>query len=224
MVWEWGIALGLLVVGIGIVNAYNLLDGLDGLALGTGLLAASPFFFAAWQGRSPGGIAITLAFLAAGTGLLRGNLHPARIFLGDAGSLLLGGVVFAVPLYGPHDIRLTDPNLVGAYFAVVLGVPCIDMLMVMWGRFRRGVPLTRGDRTHLHHRLQRAGFSHEGAVGIIHLAMGLLVLLHTLLVATHRPMWWIAFASPLWIAGYVLLARLERHGSATINQGVRHAS
>lgn len=218
------LAVTLLVAGVGVVNAYNLLDGLDGLALGTGLLAASPFFLAAWQGEATGGIAISLAFLAAGTGLLRGNLHPAKIFLGDAGSLLLGGIVFALPLFAFGESRMPVDDLWGAYLPVLLGVPCVDMVVVMWGRHRRGAPMFKGDRTHLHHRLQRVGLSHEASVGVIHLAMSLLVLMHVALVATHRSSWWIAPAALLWIGGYAFLARLEKKATSSCPEGVHHAA
>ena len=82
----------------------------------------------------------------------------------------------------------------------------------------------RGDRTHLHHRLQRVGLSHEASVGVIHLAMSLLVLMHVALVATHRSTWWIAPAALLWVGGYAFLARLEKKATSSCPEGVHHAT
>lgn len=216
----WG---GMLVVGLGVVNAFNLLDGLDGLALGAGLLAASPYFLIAWWSGSGSGVAIALAFLAAGTGLLRGNLHPARIFLGDAGSLLVGGLLFTLPLWALPMDRPTLPVAIEHLLPVLLGLPVVDMVVVVFGRWRRGFSPLRGDRTHLHHRLQRVGLSHEDAVGWIHLAMATTCLVQVLLVAWSRPLWWMVLLVPFWGLGYALLGRQEQRLLAPRPEGVRHA-
>jgi UDP-GlcNAc:undecaprenyl-phosphate GlcNAc-1-phosphate transferase len=221
---EWLYAVILLIAGIGVVNAYNLLDGLDGLALGTGLLAATPFFVVSWQGNSTSGVAITLAFLSAGTGLLRGNLYPAKIFLGDAGSLLVGGLIFSLPLYGMQQGGGIDESVLIAFIPIVLGVPCIDMAIVMWGRLRSGSPMFRGDRTHLHHRLQRLGFSHEVTVGIIHLIMTLLVMLQLLINSLKISPLWYSIIAVIWILGYAILYRFEKKNTSIQTRGVHHAA
>jgi UDP-GlcNAc:undecaprenyl-phosphate GlcNAc-1-phosphate transferase len=106
---------------------------------------------------------------------------------------------------------------------VLLGVPVVDMVVVVFGRWRRGAALLHGDRTHLHHRLQRVGFSHEGAVGLIHLAMALVCMLQVLLASSSRPLWWMLALVPVWLVGYGLLGRFEKRVVPARSEGVRHA-
>lgn len=211
----WGLVF---VFCVGAVNAFNLVDGLDGLALGLGLLTVTPYFLLAWGRSDLVGTAVALGFAAGATGMLRGNLHPARIFLGDAGSLLIGGTVVALALAAmPHRGELT----VGQFemlAPLAVGVPVIDMLAVMLLRLRRGLPLFQGDRNHLHHRLLRLGLPHEAVVGTIHAAMAMVLLFQILLWKIHASWWWMLALLPGWILAYAVLGRLERRAARLVHE------
>ena len=214
----------LVVLGVGIVNAFNLIDGLDGLALGIGILSTTPFFLRGWMDSDHLQVAFALAFLAAATGLLKGNLHPAKIFLGDAGSLQVGCIVFAFALQGqaaPGDGNLSR---IGELAPLLVGIPFVDMVVVMRSRIGRGVPVFQGERTHIHHRLLKAGHSHESTVGILHAATGVLSLFEAVLVVAGIPLVWTLLALPLWIPVYRLASQQNPVTNATTNEGaISHA-
>lgn len=143
-----------------IINAYNLIDGLDGIA--AGLAAISSFLLAVWMfmlGHSGGMVVILLIFCASCLGFLRYNFSPARIFMGDTGSMFLG-LFFAYisMLYSTKHVTITS-------FLVPLaaiGVPIFDVFLAVWRRFfRRFIQkdpdssIMRGDHDHLHHRIQK---------------------------------------------------------------------
>ncbi|MFN3535281.1 MAG: glycosyltransferase family 4 protein, partial [Desulfatiglandales bacterium] len=142
----------------GVMNAINLSDGLDGLAAGKCLIcAAYLFIFAYVSGHYLFAILLTAVFGAL-LGFLAFNTHPARLFMGDSGSLSLGftmgvttvGIVQAS--YG-HPIKPIS-------MAMVLALPIFDTLVVMGRRLLTGKSILSPDKTHFHHLLLRAGFSH----------------------------------------------------------------
>jgi len=166
---------------VAMVNAVNLIDGLDGLAAGMVAIAAAAFF--AYMVRSPGGdvgpsTAALLSAVAAGTaiGFLPWNFHPARIFMGDSGALLLG-LVLAVATISGVGRNLEGPS--GGDLAVVaipvvvpllvLAVPFLDVLLAIARRFRRGIGIAHADKEHIHHRLLDIGHSHRQAVLLMYL-------------------------------------------------------
>lgn len=207
----WDVAIGAIavLVGVGVVNAFNLIDGLDGLALGLGLLVATPLFLSNWGSGDMVGVALALAFVSACIGLLKGNLYPARIFLGDAGSLLIGGVIFALALRMPGSGVEPLPPMLSGLVPLAACVPVVDMLVVMGRRRMRGQGMFQGDRTHLHHRLQRVGMAHEEVVGWIHGAMSLVVLVQLGLRMLGASDYWILATLMFWVPVYLLLSRLE---------------
>jgi UDP-GlcNAc:undecaprenyl-phosphate GlcNAc-1-phosphate transferase len=164
------------------MNAVNLVDGLDGLAAGLVAIAALAFF--AYMVRSPGGdleasTAALLSALAAGAaiGFLPWNFHPAKIFMGDSGSLLLG-LVLAVAtvsgvgrnLQGPSGGELAVIAIpVVAIPVLVLAVPLLDELLAIIRRVRRGTGIGHADKEHIHHRLMEIGHSHRQAVLLMYL-------------------------------------------------------
>jgi UDP-GlcNAc:undecaprenyl-phosphate GlcNAc-1-phosphate transferase len=156
---------------VGATNALNLSDGLDGLAGGSALLClvATALLGATVGNQQVVGIAIAAA--GAVLGFLRYNTHPARVFMGDAGSQVLGFVsaVLAVTLTQDPAVPLS-----AALPLLLLGMPIIDTAMVMTGRVLAGHSPFRADRNHLHHRLLRAGLRHRGAVMVIYLLQALL--------------------------------------------------
>lgn len=172
---------------IGIANAVNLIDGLDGLAAGVVAIAAGTF---AVYGDvlmnadiiGEGNIGPLLASLACGMclGFLPYNVHPARIFMGDGGALLLGLVMAAGTMAVGGSVD--EPFSGQAFFfyaplvipLVILGVPLIDMAWAVVRRAARGGSVTRADKEHLHHRLMRLGHGQRRSVAILWAWTGLL--------------------------------------------------
>ncbi len=161
----WGIPLTLLWV-VGITNMLNLIDGLDGLAAGISSIAATALFFVALQKGQATVALYTVALTGSALGFLRYNFNPARIFMGDAGSMFLGFVLAAVSiqgaLKGATTIALSIP-------AVALGVPIFDTVFAIIRRFHNGKPIYMADKGHLHHRLLALGLSQRQAVLLVYL-------------------------------------------------------
>ena len=172
-----------------LTNAMNFVDGLDGLAAGIGLIAAASigaFSLGQLDSRSsvdsypPVLIAATLA--GACLGFLPHNFQPARIFMGDSGSMLIGLMLAAATTSasgrvetrstGPSDtLALLSPLLV---VAAVLFVPMLDLVLAVLRRTRAGLHPFHPDKMHLHHRLLEIGHSQRRAVLLVYLWAGLL--------------------------------------------------
>jgi UDP-GlcNAc:undecaprenyl-phosphate/decaprenyl-phosphate GlcNAc-1-phosphate transferase len=171
------VALTLLWV-VGITNAMNLLDNMDGLSGGIGAIAAAFFLLmAAMSGQYLVG-ALAAALLGACIGFLVYNVNPASIFMGDAGSLFLGFTLAAVGI----KLRFPD-NVVFVTWMVpvlALGLPIFDTTLVFVSRLRRGLnPLTHPGKDHVSHRLVGAGMTHREAVLTLYLvccALGVLAM------------------------------------------------
>ncbi|MGH3564821.1 MAG: glycosyltransferase family 4 protein [Pseudonocardia sp.] len=176
---------------VALVNAMNFVDGLDGLAAGIGLIAATAVgVFAIGLVRqngndpsaySPALIAAVLA--GACLGFLPHNFNPARIFMGDSGSMLIGLMLAAATTSASGRISFnadTDGSDVLALFAplivlaAVVFVPLLDLLMAVVRRTRAGMSPFSPDKMHLHHRLLEIGHSHRRAVLLIYLWAGVL--------------------------------------------------
>lgn len=142
---------------VAITNALNLLDNMDGLAAGVAVIASTTYFvIAASEGDYLVG-SLAAALAGASLGFLRHNYPPARIFLGDAGSLMLGFLLSALALkldlVGETGLtRLVIP-------ALILGVPIFDTLLVIIARVRDGRPIFVGGTDHSSHRLTELGLS-----------------------------------------------------------------
>ena len=151
---------------IGATNAVNLADGLDGLAGGMALLCLGALALLALTVGNPFVGSVALVITGATLGFLRFNTHPARVFMGDSGSQILG---FSAAVL---SVCLTqDPlaPLSSALPLLLLGVPVIDTLMVMTQRLLTGHSPFRADSNHIHHRLLALGFDHHEAVMMIYL-------------------------------------------------------
>ena len=137
---------------LAITNAFNLIDIMDGLASGVGLISAL-FLAVVAAGRGREEVGTLLAGLAGSlAGFLRYNFEPARIYLGDTGSLFVGLMLGALAMNNSYTSR----NLVASVSPVViLGVPLFDMLFVMFIRWRRGIPVMRGSPDHFPLRLRK---------------------------------------------------------------------
>jgi N-acetylglucosaminyldiphosphoundecaprenol N-acetyl-beta-D-mannosaminyltransferase len=145
---------------VGVTNAVNLIDGLDGLAAGIGVAAASALAVISAQAGNAPATFIAIAAVGALIGFLFFNVNPASIFMGDTGSLFLGALLAVLGLLPRAGTGKTP--LVA--LAVVLAIPIADTVLAMARRFARGAPIFSADREHLHHRLIDQGFSQRQAV------------------------------------------------------------
>jgi len=156
---------------VGVTNAFNLLDNMDGLSSGVALIAATFFaLMAALSGQNYVG-ALAAAIVGASLGFLIYNFNPASIFMGDSGSLFLGFVLSAIAI----KLRFPDNVTFVTWMipALVLGVPLFDTTLVFISRLRRRRnPLTTPGKDHTSHRFVSAGFTTREAVMIHYLAGG----------------------------------------------------
>ena len=141
---------------VGLTNAFNLIDGLDGLASGAALFALTTMFVVATINGQAGAALVTLALAGATMGFLRYNFHPASIFLGDSGSLFLG---FMLAGMGAISSQKGSTVVAIAIPLVSLGLPVLDTSLAIIRRFLRGQPIFSADRGHIHHRLLSLGHS-----------------------------------------------------------------
>lgn len=151
---------------IGVTNAINLIDGLDGLAAGTAVIAAVTMaVVAGMEGRVLiAGFALILA--AAVFGFLPYNFSPAKIFMGDSGSMFLGFTLSTLAVQG-----LTKGATFISIFipVIILGIPIFDTLFAIVRRYKNNRPIFEADKGHLHHRLLNLGLSHRQTVVSIYL-------------------------------------------------------
>ncbi len=150
---------------VGITNAVNLIDGLDGLAAGTsGIAAVTIGIIAGLEGNATVAI-LSLILAAAIFGFLPFNFYPAKIFMGDAGSMFLGFTLSVLAVIG-----LTKSATIMSVFIpiIILGIPILDTLTAIIRRYLNGKPIFQADREHLHHQLLCVGLTHKQAVLIMY--------------------------------------------------------
>ena len=175
----WAGLLFTVVWFVGITNAFNLIDGLDGLASGAALFALCTMFVVASIHGLVGPSLLTVILAGATLGFLFFNFHPASIFLGDSGSLFLGFMLAGLGLLGSQK----SPTVVAVAIPVVsLGLPVLDTLLAVARRFLRGQPIFSADRGHIHHRLLSLGHSPRRVALLLYGACALLALSAMLLV------------------------------------------
>ncbi|MCE9616604.1 MAG: hypothetical protein K8T26_20200 [Lentisphaerae bacterium] len=174
---------------LAIINAFNLIDGLDGLATGLAIIAALGLAGASAFRHTPGDTLVLLGLIGACAAFLRYNFHPASIFLGDGGSMFLGFTLAAVALSthakSPAATAIAVPLL-------AMGVPILDTALAVWRRTARRLlyraegagtadagQIFQADRDHVHHRLLRSGLSqpatattlYGGAIALVAVAL-----------------------------------------------------
>ena len=211
------------------INAVNFVDGLDGLASGMVCIAASAFFLYAyrlWYGYGIEAAAPATLFAAILIGMCLGflphNMHPARIFMGDSGSMLIGLVLSAgaISITGQVDPSLMKLNFGGTRDAThamvpvfipllmpltIIAVPFADLVLAIVRRTWKGQSPFAADRGHLHHRLLEIGHSHSRAVLIMYFWSALLSF-GAVAYSVHSTSMWIVFAIVgLSFVGLVLL-------------------
>jgi UDP-GlcNAc:undecaprenyl-phosphate/decaprenyl-phosphate GlcNAc-1-phosphate transferase len=157
---------------VGAINAINHSDGLDGLAAGECLLSLIAIASLGYLANNPLMMDLSLATIGGIVGFLRYNSHPARVFMGDCGSQVLGFTVAILTIQLTQD---ADTALSPALPLLLLGVPLSDILAVFYLRISGGNNWFKASRNHVHHRLLDLGFRHYETVIIIYSVQALLV-------------------------------------------------
>ena len=230
---ELGALLGLVFTVlwfVGITNAFNLIDGLDGLACGAALFALTTMFVVAIANGRFGAALVTLMLAGAMLGFLYFNFYPATIFLGDSGSLFLGFMLAGIGVLSAQK----SPTVVAVAIPVVsLGLPVLDTLIAVTRRFLRRQPIFAADRGHIHHRLLGRGYSPRKVVLALYGVCAVLALAAMLLVNDGGPVALVLvtigigvgfMVQRLRIYEFQEVARLLRRGVQqrhTIERGVR---
>jgi len=173
-----------ILVVVATINAVNFIDGLDGLAAGIVCIAAISFFvyyysLAKVVGLSAEAVPALASILLAGAclGFLPHNFHPARIFMGDTGAMLLGLMLAYVPIWAINSLDFTTLSYQANRYAeilplllpaAVLVIPYVDLLRAVIRRTRAGLSPFAADRKHLHHTMLEIGHSHRSSVLILY--------------------------------------------------------
>ncbi|HJP59156.1 MAG TPA: MraY family glycosyltransferase [Gemmatimonadaceae bacterium] len=162
----WFLAMAATVIWlVGVTNAVNLIDGLDGLAAGTSVIALAAIFSVSLTFYQVGAALICCALAGSTLGFLRYNFQPATIFLGDSGSLVLGFMLAGLGIIGAEKF----PGSVALFIPLVaLGLPVIDTGVAIFRRHLRRHPIFLADRGHIHHRLIALGQSPRRVVLILY--------------------------------------------------------
>lgn len=180
----WGYPLTLVWL-VGISNAVNLIDGLDGLAAGvSGIAALSLAVVSLAKGMFISG-ALAIILVGGILGFLRSNFHPAKLFMGDCGSLFLGFILGVLSLLGLSE----GATIISLFIPImVLGIPILDTLFAIIRRKLNHKPIFEADRGHLHHQLLDRGFDHKDTVLLIYgitFLLGSFAVLVTLLTSIY---------------------------------------
>jgi len=195
---------------VGITNAFNLLDNMDGLSGGVGAVAAIFFTLLAAMSRPPQILvaALSAALFGVCIGFLVYNFNPATIFMGDAGAMFIGYMLAAVGIKLRFPGNVTFVTWMIPVF--VLGVPIFDTTLVFLSRLRRGLnPLTTPGKDHTSHRLVALGFTQREAVLILYLIGGSLGVLAMFITQADILSSFVIGFSVL-IAAVIGITRLER--------------
>jgi UDP-GlcNAc:undecaprenyl-phosphate GlcNAc-1-phosphate transferase len=157
---------------VGLTNAINFLDNMDGLSGGIAAIASAFFLLMAVQNGQYLVGGLSAALLGASIGFLVYNFNPATIFMGDTGSLFLGFMLASVGI----KLRFPDNTDVITWMVpvIVLGVPIFDTMLVVISRIRRGLSPATPGKDHTSHRLVRMGFTQREAVMLLYLVSGML--------------------------------------------------
>ena len=156
---------------VGLTNTVNLIDGLDGLAAGVATIASITILLVAIQNDFVLVTILTAALAGAAIGFLRYNFNPAKIFMGDTGSMFLGFMLAGISVIGAVKSAATIALIVPI---LALGVPIMDTSFAIIRRYRGGVPIFKPDKGHLHHRLLDMGFNQRQAVLLMYIISALL--------------------------------------------------
>ena len=219
--WTIGLPLTILWV-IGITNAFNLIDGLDGLAAGSALFSTLVVFCVAVFSNSGLVSLLSIALAGAILGFLKFNFNPATIFLGDCGSLFIGFMLSALALQGAQK----SPTIVAVAIPVVsFGLPILETILSVLRRLISGRPLFTADREHIHHKLLERGMSHRQVVIVLYAVSALFALLSLFLLwptGSSLGLILAVLGTGVWLGvqqlGYLEFGELRRVAQRTIEQ------
>ncbi|MEZ5353959.1 MAG: MraY family glycosyltransferase [Bryobacteraceae bacterium] len=166
---------------VGCTNAFNLIDGLDGLAAGMGLFSTLTIFIAALLQQDGALMLAALPLCGSLLGFLRYNFNPASVFLGDSGSLLIG---FLLGCYGAIWSQKSATLLGMTAPLLAMAIPLIEVALSVLRRWLRGQPIFHADRNHIHHKLLDKGLTHRNVVIVLYLVGGVYAMLSLLASVT----------------------------------------
>ena len=219
--WFVGLPFTILWV-LAITNAFNLIDGLDGLAAGSALFSTLVAFVVALLNGYSLVTVMTIALAGAILGFLRYNFNPATIFLGDSGSLFIGFLLSALALAGAQKA----PTIVAVAIPVVsFGLPILETSLSILRRLISGRPVFTADREHIHHKLLQHGLTHRQAVIVLYAVSAVFALLSLFLLWPTGSSLGLVLAvlgTGIWIGvqrlGYLELGELGRVTQRTFDQ------
>ena len=219
--WFVGLPLTVLWV-VAVTNAFNLIDGLDGLAAGSALFSTLVFFVVSLVDHSWLGSLMSVTLAGAILGFLRFNFNPATIFLGDSGCLFFGFVLSAQALAGAQKA----PTFVAVAIPVVsFGLPILETLLSILRRLISGRPVFTADREHIHHKLLQMGFSHRQVVVVLYAVSAVFAMLSLFLLWPTGSTLGLVLAvvgTGIWLGvqhlNYVEFGELRRVAQRTIDQ------
>ncbi len=219
--WFVGLPVTILWV-LAITNAFNLIDGLDGLAAGSALFSTLVAFAVALLNGYSLVTVMTIALAGAILGFLRFNFNPATIFLGDSGSLFIGFLLSALALAGAQKA----PTIVAVAIPVVsFGLPILETSLSILRRLISGRPLFTADREHIHHKLLQHGLTHRQVVIVLYGVSAVFALLSLFLLWPTGSSLGLVLAvlgTGIWIGvqrlGYPELGELARVAQRTFEQ------
>ncbi len=168
---EWAAIPATIFWLVGLTNTVNLIDGLDGLAAGIAAIAAITILLVALKQHFFLVAGLTAAIAGAASGFLFYNSHPAKIFMGDSGSMFFGFMLAGISVVGSMKSTATITLIVPI---LALGVPILDTTFAIVRRFLGGKPIFQPDKGHLHHRLLSLGFTQRQAVFLIYVVSAIL--------------------------------------------------
>jgi UDP-GlcNAc:undecaprenyl-phosphate/decaprenyl-phosphate GlcNAc-1-phosphate transferase len=202
---------------VGITNAANLMDNMDGLLAGIATIAAGTFFVLAATQELILVASLSAALCGATLGFLRYNFNPASTFMGDTGSLVLGFILAVIGI--KLDFRAQVPQVTWIIPLLVLAIPIFDTTLVTVTRLREGRSPFQGGKDHTSHRIASMGFSHRRTVVILY---GVAVILGSLAFVLSQASVNLALALivGIWIfavSGFMMLeSQYNKH-----NKGIR---
>ncbi len=202
---------------VGIANAFNLIDGVDGLASGAALFSSMVILLVSLAGENPLMIVVSLVLCGALAGFLRYNFNPASIFLGDSGALFVGFMLAALSVQGTQKattaVAVITPIL-------AFGFPVVDTGMTMARRLVSGKPLFQGDSEHIHHMLLARGWSQRHVVLVLYAVCAVFGLLAAIFTKTSSPVTGLVLFVIV-VAVVVAVGHLRYHEVDEIKAGVR---
>ncbi len=219
----WPVELLFTVIWVlAITNAFNLIDGLDGLAAGSALFSTMvAFVLAVFHGPALVEV-MTIALAGAILGFLRFNFNPATIFLGDSGSLFIGFLLSALALHGAQKA----PTIVAVAIPIVsFGLPILETVLSVIRRLISGRPVFTADREHIHHKLLQHGMSHRQVVILLYGVSAVFAMLSLFLLwptGSSLGLVMAVMGVGIWIGvqhlGYLEFGEIARVGRRTLDQ------